>query len=307
MKLGLLFLAMGGPDSLESVEPYLKDVRRGRPFTPEFLEDLKDKYRQIGGKSPLLDISRAQAQAVEARLRALGLPSKAYVGMRHWHPYIRETFQEMAKDGVERVIAICLAPQFSALSIGAYREQVEAARRELAPGMDVAFIEGWHAEPSFLDAIAGNVREALDRFPAGARPHLLLTAHSLPQRILKEGDPYVAQLEETARGVMERLPGVPATRVFQSKSPTGEPWLGPDAAEVLPELARRGVKDVVMAPIGFISDHLEILYDIDILYRGQAKELGMRLERMPSLNVHPLLIQVLADRARAALGLPLLN
>lgn len=295
--LGIFLMAMGGPHSMEDIEPYLLDVRHGRPVSPEFLREIKDRYRLIGGKSPLLELTRRQAGALEKELQSRGLECRAYVGMRHWHPYIEETLQKAVGEGVSSLAVLCMAPQYSRRSIGAYREKLEQAVQKLKPDLQVRYAPPWHTHPLFIRAIAENVKKILEKFPAEERDScfLLFTAHSLPEKILEEGDPYVRQLEETAQALAQVLKPAHWRLVFQSQSPTGEKWLGPEAGQVLEELAKEGRRAVVMVPIGFVADHLEILYDIDVLYREKARSLGMRFERIPSLNDHPLFIQALAS------------
>ena len=300
----VLLLAYGGPDSLDDVEPYVLDVRGGRPTPRRILDELRQRYAAIGGASPLLRRTREQAAALEARLDP---PCRVYVGMRHWHPYIRDVLATMRDDGVERAVAIPLAPHFSRLSIGAYERAVEEARGTL----DVAVVRQWHDHPAFLDAVAERVRTALGTFPERVRAQvqLLFTAHSLPRRILADGDPYVGQLHASVAGVLERLGCDPgrANVAFQSAGRTQEPWLEPDAADEIRRLAREGVRYVLLCPIGFVSDHLEVLYDVDIEYQAMAAGLGAQLARSASLNTSPHLIEALADLATstaAARGWP---
>jgi ferrochelatase len=217
--------------------------------------------------------------------------------MRHWHPYLRDTLAEIGRDGIRRVVVIPLAPHYSSLSIGAYERAVDAGRG----GLEVALVRQWHDHPRFLDAVAERVRDALARFPAGERGAVpvLFTAHSLPRRILAAGDPYVAQLEASVSGVMERLSGDPArARLgFQSAGRTPEPWLEPEAGRLIEALARSGERNVVVCPIGFVSDHLEVLYDVDVELAGLARRFGVRLERTESLNASRALVEALADLA----------
>jgi ferrochelatase len=291
-----LLLAYGAPLCLDEVELYLRDVRGGRPTPPEVVEELRRRYASIGGRSPLLDRTREQAAALQ---RFLGEGTPVYVGMRHWHPYIRDVLAEIRADGFERVVAIPLAPHYSRMSIGAYERALEEGRGSLAVGM----VRQWHDHPGFLDAVAERVRAALARFDAGTRAAvpILFTAHSLPQRIAAEGDPYPAQLLASVAGVMTRLGRSDRARfAYQSAGRTPEPWLGPDAGAVLEELAALGERNVLLCPIGFVSDHLEVLYDVDVEYQELARSRGMRLERTESLNTSPLLIEALADLLRAS-------
>lgn len=291
----VLLVAYGAPQSLDEVAPYLQDVRGGRPTPPAVVEEVRRRYTRIGGRSPLLDRTREQAAGLQG---FLGNGTAVYAGMRHWHPYIRDVLAAIGRDGFQRVVAIPLAPHYSRMSIGAYQRALEEGRGRL----EVAMVREWYDHPRFLDAVTERVRAALDRFdsPIRAEVPLLFTAHSLPQRILAEGDPYSAQLEASVAGVMTRLGrGNRGRFAFQSAGRTPEPWLGPDAAVVLEELAGLGQRQVLLCPIGFTSDHLEVLYDIDVEYQELARRLGIRLERTESLNASPLLIEALADLVRA--------
>lgn len=293
MNEAILLLAYGGPDSLDDIPAYLADIRHGRPTPPHLVEEITRRYALIGGRSPLLEITQRTA----ARLsEAAGVP--VYVGMRHWHPYIRETVARMAEEGVRRGVAICMAPHYSRLSIGAYRAALDEALAATAASMAVDFVENWHTEPAYLDGLARNVRETLDRFPAAERVRVkvIFTAHSLPASTLAEGDPYDNQLDETARLLAERLelPADHWTRCYQSATQTGAPWLGPQIEEVVPRLAEYGERALVVAPIGFVADHVEVLYDLDISLQAIARGCGVHLERTPMLNDSPLLIDALA-------------
>lgn len=289
---GVLLVAYGAPERLEDVEPYLRDVRGGRPTSPEIIEELRARYAAIGGRSPLRDHTEAQAAALAHRL---GDGTPVYVGMRHWHPYIAETMAEMRADGVTRVVALALAPHFSSMSVGAYQRKIEEGRGSL----HVALVREWFDHPLFLDAVADRIRAALTRFPnGGAHARILCTAHSLPQRILQTGDPYVQQLEASVAGVAERLGGREIAFGFQSAGRSNEPWLGPEAGQVIRGLADGGAGEVLLCPIGFVSDHLEVLYDVDIEYQTLATELGIRLERTDSLNDDPFLTEALFDLVR---------
>ena len=289
--VAVLLLAYGGPGSLDDVEPYLQDVRGGRPTAPELVAEIKGRYARIGGRSPILERTEAQAQALG---RALGPAWPVYVGMRHWHPFIAETVERMVACGQRRVVAIVLAPHYSALSVGAYEKKLlDAARGRL----ELALVRSWGDHPKFLEAVAERVRQALQRFPAPGAVQVLFTAHSLPERILAAGDPYADELQASAAQVA-RLAGVGEWRfAYQSAGATPEPWLGPEAGAVMTELAATR-KNFLIVPIGFVSEHVEVLYDVDVAYRGLAEQLGVRLERTDSLNDDPLLVAALADLAR---------
>lgn len=293
LRYAVLLVAYGAPQSLDEVAPYLQDVRGGRPTPPAVVEEVRRRYTRIGGRSPLLERTREQAAGLQG---LLGNGTPVYVGMRHWHPYIRDVLAAIGEDGFQRVVAIPLAPHYSRMSIGAYERALEEGRGPL----EVAMVRQWYDHSRFLDAVTERVRAALDRFDPSIRAEvpLLFTAHSLPQRILAEGDPYSAQLEASVAGVLTRLgrraPGG-GRFAFQSAGRTPEPWLGPDAAVVLEELAARGERNLVLCPIGFVSDHLEVLYDVDVEYQALAGSRGMRLERTESLNASPLLLEALED------------
>jgi ferrochelatase len=286
----VLLAAYGAPLALEEVEPYLQDVRGGRATPPRVVDELRARYAAIGGRSPLLDRTREQAAALAQRL---GGGISVLVGMRHWHPYIKDVLAQAAARGVRRVVAVALAPHYSRMSIGAYQRKIDEGRGPI----DVATVPQWYDHRCFLDAVAERVRSALDRFPASVRDQvpIVFTAHSLPQRILAEGDPYRDQLRASVEGVIERVGSHPYQFAFQSAGQTAEPWLGPDAGAALAQLASGGARHVLICPIGFVADHLEVLYDVDIEYRRQAAQLGIHQERTQSLNAAPLLIDALAD------------
>lgn len=296
--LGILLMAMGGPDSLEAVGPYLQDVRGGRPTPPELVEEITARYRVTGGKSPVLGITRALAQGLVERLQAAGLPgAKAYVGLRHWHPYIRETYQDVMKDGVGRLIGVCMAPQNSRMSVGAYIRKVEEAQKESGAPMKFTYVASWNTHPTLIQALADNIQEALRKFPAEGRERvpILFTAHSLPERILAEDDPYPREVRETVDALLAVLQPRTWRFAYQSQGRSSEPWLGPTVEATLDELSRLGHRTVLMAPVGFVSDHVEILYDIDIEFKQYASQRGMQLERMAMLNASAPLVETLAD------------
>jgi ferrochelatase len=283
----VLLMAYGGPDSLADIEPYLLDVRGGRPLSPEFLGEIRDRYAQIGGRSPLLERSREQAQALQD---ALSNGVRTYVGMRHWHPYISETFARIRADGVTDVVAVAMTPQYSTMSVGAYRRKVEEARNQPGGSVAVRYVESWHDHPLFLEAVAEKVRQAR---PAETT-EIVFTAHSLPARILDSGDPYQEQFLASAEGVARLLGLHRWSWAYQSQATTGEPWLGPDLGTLLDRLSEQGIRDVLVVPIGFVCDHVEVLYDIDIHYCQYAAAKGMRLRRTESLNDSPAFIRALA-------------
>jgi protoporphyrin/coproporphyrin ferrochelatase len=303
--VGVLVMAYGGPLSLDEIPGYLADIRGGRPTPRHVVEEITENYRAIGGRSPLLDVTRTQVDALQARL---GDDYRCYLGMRHWAPWIEEVVREMVEDGIERAVGLVLAPHFSALSVARYQQKV-ADGLELHRGrIEFEHVSSYHDAPGLIEAFAGRVTEGLSRWPESEldRVHVVFSAHSLPERVLAGGDPYDAQCRETARLVAERA-GVPEGRwswSYQSAGRTPEPWAGPDLGEHLEDLASRGVRDVVAVPVGFVSDHVEILFDVDIRARAVAERVGIRLERPPALNDDPTFIEALAAiveaRARQA-------
>jgi ferrochelatase len=306
MTIGVLVMAYGGPNSLDEVEPYLLDVRGHRPTAPDVVHEVRERYRAIGGRSPILERTRAQAAALEAALNSDGLIFKVFVGMRHWHPYIKDALAQMTQAGLTRAVGLVMAPHYSRMSIGAYFKRVDEAG---AP-MEIARIERWPLLPGYLDALAERVRVALESFPADARTRastgvraavpVVFTAHSLPERILEWNDPYPDELRATVAALMERLgPHPPAGEfAYQSAALTPDPWLGPDAGDVIARLAAEGQRRLLIAPIGFVCEHVEILYDVDIVFKRQAASLGVQLERIEMLNTSPRMIAGLADLVR---------
>jgi len=295
-------MAYGSPDRLDQVEAYYTDIRRGNPPSPALLEELIGRYRAIGGGSPLSWIVEAQRAALETELDARGRPLRVYAGMRHIEPRIGTIVEEMASDGVARFVAIALAPQKSSNAAGYWRavDAALAGLGEHAPS--VAYVDSWYDQPRFIEALAVTTSEALARFPDPERVRVMFTAHSLPARAVAEGDPYPDELAGTAALVAERVGLTEYEFSFQSAGRTGEAWLGPDILTEIRRLAGAGVTELVIRPIGFVADHLEILYDIDIEAQGVAREVGVRLERARSMNDDPTFIAGLADVVAAALS-----
>jgi len=294
--IGLLVMAYGGPNNLEEVEPYLLDVRGYRDTAPEIIQEVRERYREIGGRSPILERTQAQADAIQSVLNEQGQDFKVFVGMRHWHPFIQDTLAEMRAQGIERAVGLVMAPHYSRMSIEAYFNKVE----EATSGIQIAQIRDWHLLPEYLDALAGRVRAALERFPESVRADVpvIFSAHSLPERILEWDDPYPWQLQSTMQALMKRLGDRPHEFAFQSAAISTEPWLGPDASEVMERYAAQGRRHLLICPIGFVCEHVEILYDIDIVYQNLAKKLGVQLERIEMLNDSPEMIRGLAGLVR---------
>jgi len=295
MMKALLLLAFGGPRSLDEVEFLLTRLFKGRIPSPEQLDRVKERYRLIGGSSPLPEITWGQAKALEKKLNAKGYPSKSYVGMRYGRPLIEETMKEILRDGIKRVIAIPMAPFRSRASTGAYVEEVNRVQKDLEGTLEISFIEGWHLHPLFLEAIREKIREGLKEFSPEKRKkvHLIFTAHSLPRSII-ENDPYAREIEASIKGVLEGIEPISWHMAYQSKGGGPEEWIGPDVESVLEDLSKEKVREVLIVPIGFVSDHIEILYDIDILFQKKAASLGMVLKRTQSLNNSEKFIEALA-------------
>jgi ferrochelatase len=291
----VLLMAYGTPTSMDEIEPYLTDIRRGRKPTSEGVEELKARYQKIGGRSPLLGITKAQASALENELTAGGMKIRVYIGMKHWHPFIREVIPQIVNDGYDRVLGLVLAPHYSQMSIGGYRKALVEAVAE-SGRLSVDFVESWYDHPLFHRAVQEKVEDALRQFAAPEQVELLFTAHSLPEHILALKDPYPAQLESSCRSVANLMRRKEWSFAYQSAGQTEDKWLGPDLVEYLrglPPSRRHG--GVLVAPIGFVADHLEILYDIDVEAQGFARSVGLHLSRTDSLNDSPTLISALAD------------
>lgn len=288
MKPAVILMAYGSPAREEDVPAYLADIREGKPISPGAVEELTERYRRIGGRSPLDDATEAQRAALE---RELDVP--VFVGMKHWQPRIADAVEQALEAGADTIVGIVLAPHYSRLSVEGYRQRLVDA---LAGRAELRFVESWHVHEPYLDVLAARIR--------GERGHVVFTAHSLPARILKSGDPYRHQLLQTAGLVAKRAGIAQWSFAFQSASSTGEPWLGPDLLDELDRAAADNRRRVLVCPIGFVSDHLEILWDIDVEARERAAELGIDLERIESLNDDPAFIRGLADLSREVVGVP---
>ena len=299
MKPAVVLMAYGSPETADDIRPYLEDIREGRRVSEHAVEELTERYRRIGGRSPLLEITEAQRGALEAEL---GVP--VYLGMKHWRPRIAEAVKRALAGGADTIVGLVLAPHYSALSIGGYRERLETS---LGGRAELVFVESWHDHGPFLDVLADRVRNGRDSpspgsVPDGRHAHVVFTAHSLPERILATGDPYRDQLLETSRLVAERAGLERWSFAFQSASATGEPWLGPDILEELDSLAAAGERAVLVCPVGFVSDHLEILWDLEIEARERAAALGLAFARIESLNDDPAFVSAVAGLVREALS-----
>ena len=284
----VILMAYGSPERVADVPAYYADIRGGRPISPEHLEDLVARYRALGieDASPLNAITEATRAALETEL---GLP--VFTGMKHWDPRIADAVEAAVSGGASRLVGLVLAPHYSRLSIAGYRLLLEEA---VAGRVGVIFVDSWHDDPGLISFLADRIRDT--------DAHVVFTAHSLPARILEDGDPYPDQLLETARLVADSAGIEDWSFSFQSESPTGEPWLGPDILDHLEDLSARGVEDVLVCPVGFVSDHLEIRWDIDTEAQDKARELGLRLDRIEMPNDDPRFVRSLAEIVRGALA-----
>jgi ferrochelatase len=313
-KQAVLLLAHGTPETIDEIPEYLRNVVSGRPLPGHVIEEIKHRYSLIG-RSPLTEITLTQGRLVETQLVADGVDAAVYVGMRNWKPYIPDVVRKMRGDGVTEAAVICLAPQNSRTSVGLYKRAVQAE----AGALKIDFTDGWARDPLLADAFAERLRAAQIRMTeeTGAAVPVLFTAHSVPTRTVEataategprlwpgEGtDPYAEEARHTAELVAERVPEIPKWWfAFQSQGASGGPWIGPSVEETLTAIAGEGVKTVLLQPIGFLCDHVEILYDVDIAFKSFAANLGLRLERPESLNESPTLVRAIAGLAKRGLS-----
>jgi ferrochelatase len=291
MTKGVMLMAYGTPGTLGDVEAYYTHIRGGRKPSEESLADLVGRYKAIGGTSPLTDITERQRRGLEEALTKAGSDTKVYAAMKHSPPFISEVVGRASEEGVDRLLTVALAPHFSRISIGAYIAAANAANEGLPTKMKVESVESWHDNQYLVSAWRTRVLDAVARAGEGAWP--VFTAHSLPTKILQEGDPYRDQLLATSGLVAEKSGIGEWSFAFQSASKTGEPWLGPDILEHLESLRDSGERKFVIAPVGFTADHLEILYDIDVETQEWAKGAGVSVTRCASLNDTPEFIECL--------------
>lgn len=304
-RIGVLVMSYGTPESLNQVEAYYTHIRRGHPPTPEQLKDLTDRYEAIvGGFFPLRENTNKQVRALEERLNAdhPELSFVCYQGLKHADPFIEDGVEQMVKDGIQQAVGVVLAPHYSVMSVGGYIKRAQEKATEL--GLPIQFVKSYHLHPELIDALSQRVTETLKRF--GDTPkdaiRVVFTAHSLPERILEMKDPYPDQLLATSKAIAEQTGVTNWQFGWQSAGQTGVPWLGPDILDVLRKVSKEEqVKHVLVCPIGFVSDHLEVLYDLDIEAQKTAAELGVHLERTPSLNTDPLYMKTLSDVVYAQL------
>ncbi|MCL4352621.1 MAG: ferrochelatase [Firmicutes bacterium] len=300
--IGVLVMAYGAAQDQDDLPRYYTHIRHGRPSSAAQLEDLRARYLAIGGGSPLYYITKAQAEVLEQVLNS-ETPNtyRVYLGLKHAPPFIEEGVKHMVEDGVDQAVGLILAPHYSAMSVGAYLEEAKHAVKRYHASLPWHGIQSWHLEPSFIEAVSQRVATSLASFDSD-NVMVIFSAHSLPQRILATGDPYPKQLRDTGEAVAEYLALPHYTFSWQSAGRTDEPWMGPDILEKITSLQREGWNHQLVCPVGFVSDHLEILYDIDIQAQNHAKALDVHLERTPSFNSDYVFAQVLADVVKKALN-----
>lgn len=306
--IGVMLMAFGGPESLDSVEPFMEKLMRGRKPTPEIVARAKEKYRLIGGKSPLPEITKRQAGALEAKLNGLSdgpVTFKTFVGMRYWHPFIEDTISQMAAGGIKRAFAISMSPHHSRVSTGAYAEEIDRVISEKGLDISVEIIGGMYNHPVFIDAIVEKVAAAIERFPQERQSDLqvIFSAHSLPMAYIESGDPYVEEIKATIDEVLKKVGPLSWHLAFQSKGTIPGAWLSPIVEDVYEQIIAGGYKDVLVVPVGFAADHVETLWDLDILHKGQAEELGLNYERSGALNDSPKFMEALASLVLEAVNI----
>jgi ferrochelatase len=299
----VLLIAFGGPEKMEDVRPFLANVTRGRPIPPPRLEEVVRHYILFNGRSPLTEITFRQAKALQALLGREGPPLPVYVGMRNWRPYLQETLKQMATDGVQRALGVILSAQQSQAGWERYQEDGASACEQIGPQAPVVeYTAGWYSHPLFIKAVADLIQRALDPIPIERRASapLVFTAHSVPTA-LPSTPRYVQQIEAGARLVAEQLQRTHWSVAYQSRSGDPRtPWLEPDIGVVLQQLAAQGAHEVVVSPIGFVCDHIEVLYDLDTEARKIAMQQHLHMVRAGTVNDHPLFIQMMADVVRTA-------
>ncbi|CAI2719396.1 ferrochelatase [Nitrospina watsonii] len=298
VKTGVILLAHGAPTRVADIPEYLQRIRGGTASSTEVIREITERYEAIGGSSPLLEITQGQAEALERFLNQGEDTFRVYIGMRNWYPLIEEAVQQAKDDGMDRLIALCLAPQFSKWSTERYLNSFNEALGKCNAGdIPVQFIKSWPNQPSLIDAFAERYRAAESDLKAKGHDtfHTVFTVHSIPSAYVEEGiDPYVQEYEKTLNGIRQQVPMEPWHQAYQSQGMIPCPWLEPSVEETLDNIAEEGGKAVLIFPVGFVCDHIEILYDIDIGFREYAEQKGLTLFRTESLNTSPLFIEALA-------------
>jgi ferrochelatase len=291
-KRAVLLLAFGAADSLDDIEPFLKNILRGRSTPPELLARTLERYKLIGGRSPLLDITREQAKGIEEALKEMGTDCKVYVGMRFWPPYIKDVLTQMNADGIGVVTTIVMAPFTSPVATGGYDKVIYDTMMELkTPRINP--IGDWHILPKYIDILVANLKDALSEFEKPEDALVIFSNHSLPRDAM-EGDAYEMKIHHTVSEITKRM-NIAYKIAFQSQGMGQWVWLGPKVEDVMEEAKQADKEGVVVVPLGFLADHVETLYDIDILFKEHAEALGLKFARSKSLNADPRFIKFLAE------------
>jgi ferrochelatase len=294
-------MAYGSPNSLDEVGDYLSQVRGGRGSSPDEIEHLKQRYRRVGGRTPLLEITRSQADALEKKLLTDGVPARVSFGMKHWHPFVEDVVEKISTSNPPILVGVALAPHYSKLSIGGYEDSVRRGLARKNSNVPFVMVKSWHTQLSLIKALSARVSNGLHEMTESGPTIVVFTAHSLPLRAVSTGDPYRAQLLETSQLVASDANVTDWDFAFQSASGPHGTWLGPSLKEKISELSMRKIKQILVCPVGFVSDHLEILYDLDVAAKEYANSLGMALARVSSLNDDAMFIEALAAVVRPVL------
>ncbi|MFH1288521.1 MAG: ferrochelatase [bacterium] len=302
-KTAVILLAFGGPASFEEVAPFIKNVTGGRipeEKINEVVNEAAERYKKIGGKSPLLEITQKQAKALEAELNKNNENFSVFVGMRHWHPFIADTVKLIVSKNIEKIIALPMTPYYSRVSTESYLNDFIKSLSQFGKKIDYTFIKSFYNHPLFIKALSESITEEKNKFP-DKNPEIIFTAHSIPKKFIDEGDPYLSQIEETIKAVLNNIGQTKWHLAFQSKPSSCAQGLEPEVSGVLEKIAGLNKKDVLLVPVGFVCDHIETLYDIDILYKNEAFKLGLNFRRTPSLNISPIFIKSLETLIRKCL------
>lgn len=303
-KKGVILLAYGGPNKKEDIAPFYRDIRMsyaGVEPTQEQLDELIDEYEMIGGKSPLLEVTQKQADNLE---KALGEEYSVYIGMRHWEPWIENTIRQMKNDGIEEAVGIVMAPHFSKMSVCKYYEKVVKSMKDANYDLKLHWVNSWHDHPDYIEGVAEKIQEVFPNFPEEKKDdvRIVFTAHSLPMRLMEYYGPYPRQLNETCELIAQKLNHKKWTFSYQSVGKSRMPWLGPDIVDAVKDLHKEGEKYLLVCSIGFIVDHFEVIFDLDIEAKPEAEKLGMQFERAKTLNDSPSLTRTLTDLVKKKTG-----
>lgn len=294
----VILMAYGSPNSLDEVGGYLAQVRGGRGTSTDEIEHLKQRYRRVGGQTPLLQITNSQADALAKKLVADNAPARVSFGMKHWHPFVEDVVEKISADNPPILLGVALAPHYSKLSIGGYEDSIRRGLARKNSNVEFVMVKNWHTQPSLIKALSARVSNGLHEMAESESTTVIFTAHSLPLRAVSTDDPYRAQLLETSRLVANDAKVTDWDFAFQSASGPNGTWMGPSLKEKISELSTRRIRQILVCPVGFVSDHLEILYDLDVEAKEYADSLGIALARVPSLNVDPMFIEAMAEVVR---------